>query len=189
MNDLIVKMVIMLTLPIVVFLTGAWGMSKMCDQHYLIQRVMQLPDPDRIPLNQRFGGYNASSVKRYWAALDEAAYRAERCSLKLDLLFPILYGAALLSSLLMAWTTLGKPFYRAWLMAPLAVTILADWTENLVQLGQLGLHIEGGEVGLQLGWIQVASTATVLKLAFFTGTTLFLVCLVVGVIIRAIKSP
>jgi len=179
----------MLTLPIVVFLTGALIMSEMCDRGYVTQKLLQLPDPkDRKPLNQRLRGYDADKVNRYWGALDETALRSEQCFLELDLVFPFLYGAALFTSLLMAWVTLGRPFHPLWITVPVVVTVLADLTENLIQLGQFGRYIEASEASLQIGWIQVASTATVLKLLFFVGTVLFLVGLVIGVIVHAVKS-
>jgi len=49
-------------------------------------------------------------------------------------------------------------------MGPVAVTVLADWTENLLQLGQLRRYTEDGEAGLQPGWIRIASAATNLKM-------------------------
>lgn len=188
MSNIVMKLIIMLALPVAAFLAGSWMMSKMCDRHYVIQRISSLPDiKDRKPLNQRFAGYDVDAVSRYWAAFDETAFRSEQCFLKLDLGFPFLYGGALLISLLMAWTMLGKPFHPAWLMAPVVITILADWTENLVQLVQLRAYLESGAAGLHVFWIQIASMATVLKLTFFVGTVLFLLGLISAVIIDALK--
>ena len=73
-------------------------------------------------------------------------------------------------------------------MAPVAVTVVADWTENLIQLGQLQAFFEHGVNGLQQTWIQVASTATVIKLAFFYGTGVLLLGLIARVIIQARRS-
>jgi hypothetical protein len=188
MSRLAVKLVIVLTLPLAAFSTGAWIMAKLSDRDYVTQRLSQLPDArDRKPLNQRLCGYDAAAVGCHWGALDETALRNERRFLRLDLVFPFLYGAALVACLWMAWAALGRPSPPAWLLAPVAVTVLADWTENLVQLAQLRRYVESGTAGLQPGWIQVASTATVLKLLFFVGTVLFLVGLVAAVAIQAGK--
>jgi hypothetical protein len=117
----------------------------------------------------------AIAVSRHWAVLKETALlRAEQRFLELDLIFPFFYGAALATSLLIAWAALDRPFSPARLIAPVAITVLADWTENLVQLRQLSRYIDGGEAALQSGWIQLASVATVIKLVFFVGSSLFL---------------
>jgi hypothetical protein len=72
-------------------------------------------------------------------------------------------------------------------MAPVAITVLADWTENLVQLAQLGRYCSAQP--LQAGWIRVASAATSLKLSFFTASSLFLLTLVVIVLICSARNP
>jgi hypothetical protein len=177
----------MIVLPAAVLLAGAWIMAMMCARNYVIQRVAQLPDPkDRKPLNQRLRGYDADAVERYWSAFDAKARRSEQCFLALDLVFPLLYGSALFISLFMAWTTLGRPIHPIWITAPVAITVLADWTENLVHIGQLRRYTDGSAAALHSGWIRVASAATVLKLTSFAGTTLLLAGLIVGVIIQAL---
>jgi hypothetical protein len=187
MSNLSVKVIIMLALPLTVFLGGLWVMSKISDQDYVTQRLRQWAAPeDQKPLQQRLG-YDAGAMTRYWGALDNTALRLEQHFLELDLAFPFLYGAAVSASLLIAWATLGRPFHPAWLIAPVAVTVFADWTENLVQLGQLRRYIEDGQVGLQPGWIQIASAATILKILFFSGASLFLVGLIISVIGRALR--
>jgi hypothetical protein len=164
-------------------------MTKICDHDYVLQRVHQLPETrDRKPLNRRWYGYDVQAVNRYWGAFDDTAHRSEKCFLKLDLAFPLCYGSAFLTSLLLAWGILGKPFPRAWFIAPVAITVVADWTENLIQLRQLQGFFDHGVNGLQQTWIQVASMATVIKLAFFYGTGLLLLGLIVRVIIQTRKS-
>jgi hypothetical protein len=192
MINLPAKVIIMITLPFAVFLGGLWVMSKMSDQDYVTQRLLQSAAPeDQKSLQQRWGGYDADAVNRYWGALDNAALRLERYFLELDLVFPFLYGAALSASLLIAWAALGRPFNPAWLITPVAVTVLTDWTENLVQLGQLRRYVEDGQAGLQSSWIQIASAATILKMLFFLGASLFLVgliiAIIIGVVVRALR--
>jgi hypothetical protein len=188
MGNVAVKTITMLGLPLAVFLGGIWVLLKLSNRDYVTQQLRQSAAPeDQKPLQQRLG-YDTDAVNRHWGALDNTALGLERRFLKLDLVFPFLYGAALSTSSLRAWATLGRPFRRVWLMAPVAVTVLADWTENLVQLGQLRHYTEGGEAGLQPGWIRIASAATILKMLFFVGAWLFLVGLVINVVIRALRS-
>jgi len=99
--------------------------------------------------------------------------------------FPFLYGAALAGALLLAWVALGRPFHPLWFISPVVITALADWTENIVQLSQLQRYVEKGKSGLEAPWVQTASIATVLKLVFFSGASLLLVCLVVWMVLRA----
>lgn len=98
--------------------------------------------------------------------------------------FPFFYGAALATSLLILWALLGRSFNPGWVLAPVVITLLADWTENLVLLVQLRRYAESGARGLNAGWIQVASVATILKLVFFVASSL----LIVAIIIAALSS-
>jgi hypothetical protein len=95
-----------------------------------------------------------------------------RRSLEIDLLFPFFYGAAFAGALLCAWVALGRPFHPAWLLAPVLIGVIADWIENLIQLGQLRLFKPGHAETLQPNWIQIASIATSLKLALFCISSL-----------------
>lgn len=190
MGILAIKAIFMIALPTVVFFGGAWIMSEMSDRERVMERLSQAAAPaDQKPLNQRLC-YDVAAVHRHWGALDDTARHAERRFLELDLIFPFLYGVALATSLLMAWASLGRPFNPAWVLAPVVITLLADWTENLVQLGQIKRYIiTSNETALQAGWIQVASTATMLKLLLFGGVSLLLLWLVALVLIRALRSP
>jgi hypothetical protein len=169
MSKLAVNVIIMLTLPVVVFLLCRWVMSEMSNRQYVMQRLEAAAKDDRKPLNVRLR-YDLHAVSRHWAILKEAALlRAEQRFLELDLIFPFCYGAALATSLLMAWAALGKPFSPAWLIAPVAITVL---------------DIDGDEAALQSDWIQLASVATVMKLVFFVGSSLFLGGLVLLLLIN-----
>jgi hypothetical protein len=78
------------------------------------------------------------------------------------------------------WTELGKPFSLVWIIAPVLLTAIADWTENLTQLGQLGRFVVNGKAGLQAERVQTASTATVVKLfSFIFGLLAFLIGLAI----------
>ena len=83
---------------------------------------------------------------------------------------------------------LGRSFHPAWVIAPVAITVLADWTENLVQIGQFRRYVADNEATLQASWTHIASTATILKLLFYSGSSVFLLGLVVVIVVRALRS-
>jgi len=187
-GDLILRVMFMVALPIAVFSGGVLLMKKVSLYQKVEEQAGTAPNScDRKPLDQRRLGYDAGAVDRYWGALNKDARAAEQHFLEVDLVFPFLYGGALAACLLLAWITLGRPFSPAWIMAPVALTMLADWTENLVQLAQLRRYCSAQP--LQAGWIRVASAATSLKLLFFTASSLFLLTLVVIVLICAARNP
>ncbi|HYO12231.1 MAG TPA: hypothetical protein VE685_03435 [Thermoanaerobaculia bacterium] len=175
MSNLAVKAVLVLALPLVVLLGGGWIMEKW-SQRDLVKKALEGSSHSK-PLNLRWLGYGIDDVENHWKPLlgDPKVVGAEQKFLQLDLAFPLLYGAALAISLWMAWAALGRPFH-AWLIAPVAVGMLADWTENLVQLQQLDRF--RNRAALEATWIHVASAATVLKLLSLSGAYLFLAWLV-----------
>jgi hypothetical protein len=157
MTKSIISAIAILALPVVVFWGGAWVMTKLSGRQV---------DKQVKPLNRRWSGYDADAARSYWDAAEKRAPGAERRFLEVDLIFPFLYGGALAAALLMGWALLGRPFHPAWLLAPIAITLFADWAENLVQLGQLGRFSTGAVV--EEGWIRVASAATVTKMTFLS---------------------
>src|SRR5687768_5352968 len=84
----------------------------------------------------------------------------EQRYLKIDLVFPFLYGVALTSSSLIAWSALGRPFHVVWPLSLIAISVVTDWAENLIHLQQLYLYVQGGSASLQSTWIRIASFAT-----------------------------
>lgn len=187
MTRVVVQAFIILALPIIVFVCGAWLMSEISGREYVSQRLRVAATlADRKPLNRRLR-YDIVAVKRHWDALDAIALRAEQGFLELDLIFPFLYGAALGFSLFMTWASLGRPFNLVWLLAPVIIMLLADWVETLVQLDQIKKYVTGGPTSLQEGWIQVASIATIFKSLFLGGASMLLLYLVV-MLLRASKS-
>ena len=163
-----------IALPIVVLMVGAVLMSILSGHGYVTEQLRENADPgDRNGLNMRFLGYDTNAATRHWAALDERALRSERRFLELDLIFPAFYGAALAFALWRAWRASGIAFSLVWLIIPVAITMIADWTENLTHLSQLHLYMERGPAGLQPEQIQIASVATIVKLVFFAGILLF----------------
>jgi hypothetical protein len=181
--------VLVIALPLTVFLGGAWVMAQMSERENVRQRLRLSAAPkDQKPLNQRLH-YDVDAVQHHWSALDAASRTAEQRFLEFDLVFPFLYGAALAASLLIVWAMLGRPFNPVWLIAPVAVTVLADWTENLIQLAQLQRYIHSGSDALQATWIACASAATLVKLVFFAASFLGLLILVAVMVFHAATSP
>ncbi|ACM21531.1 hypothetical protein Geob_3188 [Geotalea daltonii FRC-32] len=184
------KIVIIILLPVLTFYAGSWFMGKLSNRQYVEQRLQQqLRDPqDQKPLNQRYCGYDAAAVGRHWGTLDQTALQVEKCSLRLDLVFPLFYGAAFFASLLLAWAALGSPFHFSWLAAPVGIAVLADWAENSLQLMQLQHFIDEGASGLQQCYIRIASAATIIKLYAIWVVIVLLLVLVAWMIIRTIRS-
>jgi len=185
-----VKIVIIILLPVMTFYVGAWLIDNFSRHDYVEQRLQrQLSDPgDRKPLNTRYCGYDAPAVSRHWGALDQTALQAEKCSLRLDLVFPLFYGAAFLASLFLAWTSLGSPFHFSWLAAPVGIAVLADWAENSLQLMQLQRFIDEGASGLQQCCIRMASAATVIKLYAVWAMIVLLLILLVWMGARMVRG-
>lgn len=183
MENLFVRIIAALALPTVVFAGGAWAMSAISGRAYVKEQLHSAAEADQKPLNQRLG-YDAAAVSRHWGALDEKSHSIERHFLQLDLIFPFLYGASLATSLLIVWAAIGRPFSAAWLVIPVVITLLADWTENLVQLDQLQRFMDGS--ALQPGWVQIASVATIFKIVFFAGSSLLVIGLVIFMVVRAL---
>jgi hypothetical protein len=178
MGTLIVRAIVLLLLPAAVFLGVGYLMQQLSGHEQVTEHLRQKLGVEKLPkgLGLRPTGYDLAAVKAYWGALSPEALGAERSMLELDLIFPFLYGAAFAGALLCAWLALGRPFQPVWIMAPVIINVVADWTENLIQLCQLKLFTSGA--ALQPGWIQIASGATMVKIFFFCGSYLFLACLV-----------
>jgi hypothetical protein len=158
-----------LVLPVTVFLSGGQILLRASGRDRLARPALNAPDPNRKPLGQRLG-YSDRDAASYWKTLEADGRAAETRFLELDLIFPFFYAGALACGLLLARAMLGRPFPAAWIGVPVAMVMIADWTENLVQLDQLAGYDAGK--ALQSGWIRVASTATTVKL--LVGGILFL---------------
>ena len=166
-------------LPLVAYF-GAGAVLLVASRHRYVTKQLKEKGTarDRTQLNMRLQGYDKRDVAELWGLLDERGLKIERRFLQMDLLFPIFYAGAFAVALRQIWADLGKTFSPI-LVAPAAITAVADWTENLVQLDQLRRYGENGSRGLQERWIQVASAATVTKLVAFFGTLGLLVYLAI----------
>lgn len=184
------KVVPILALPVIAFSGGLWLMSQMSDREYVLQRLNEstLSSSEKIPLNQR-PAYDREAVARYLKAFDARALTAERKFLEMDLIFPFIYGGALAISLLLTWHLLGRPFSPLWIIAPLALMALADWTENLIHLSQLKRFVLHGESALESSLIQIASLATCIKLLFSFVLVMLFIGLVLWMLVRPHHTP
>jgi hypothetical protein len=180
----IVDALIIVLLPLVTFVAGARLMAAWTRRERVTQRLQEHAAPrDRKPLNQRLH-YNLGDVQRHWGALDREALTAEKQFLQLDLVFPLLYGAAFIISLLLGVRISGQAIDRAWLLGLVTVIIVSDWTENLLQLAQLRRYLIGGAAGLEARRIAVASAATAVKLVSFATATLAVIALAIATAAR-----
>ena len=74
-----------------------------------------------------------------------------------------------------------KPFTHR-----IIVSTVTDWTENLVLMTEFQRYLESGIAGLRSAWIAVASTATILKLVFFSVSSVTLLVLA-GVMLARVR--
>ena len=140
------------------------------------------------------GPYDRAYAETYWHALAEAPPVAghapldsERFLLKIDLAFPPIYGGALAAGLWWSAHALGQSASIAWLMLGVLLMMVADWTENLVQLGELSRFTATGRASA--GQIALASAATALKTRLVIGLTLLDVAAGLWVFVRALRAP
>ena len=184
----VLRAILVIVIPAVAFLGGGYVMGRLSGHEEVERQARSLSKEDQKGLGLRIGGYDLQAVGRRWGALDSIGLGAEQRMLEIDLVFPFLYGGAFAASLLLAWAALGRPFNPIWLIAPVAINVLADWTENLVQLSQLHRFESNKIAGLQAGWIQIASAATTVKVVCFCGSYLFVIALAVWLVGRVVTS-
>jgi hypothetical protein len=182
MGSAVLKILFVLAIPVVISVVASYLMMHITGR----DQFPQTTDPDSVPLYLRFKGYGQKAATAYWTWLSNDGRVAEQRFLEADLVFPFFYGGAMLISLLLAWVWLERPFDPTWLVMPVAVTVLADWIENLVQLLQLG-HFVRSEP-LHGNWIQVASIATTTKCVFLGASTLLILSLCVWMVLHAVSA-
>lgn len=182
MTRSVVWVALMLAIPAAVSIGGAALLTRLSGRAIVTEQLATLPKDDRTPLNSRWR-YDKDAVGRHWTALDEKALAAETRFLEMDLVYPFAYGGAFLTALLLGWAMLGRPFNPVWLVVPVAVTVVADWVENLTILPQIRAFTDGGANALDAGRVTIASAATAVKLAGIVA----LIGLTVGVLIVVIR--
>lgn len=142
--------------------------------------------PASEPLNFRFRGYNADSATEYWKWLGSEGVAAELRFLKADMLFPFWYGGAMFGSMYLGVVSVGCPVNPALLFVPVAITVIADWAENLIHIRQLARF--NADEPLQTQQIRIASLATSTKLLFFLLSTLLVVTFSVWVLMSGVGA-
>lgn len=157
------KAVLIFAVPLAIAWAGGLLMAKLSGRQAPSGYGCREVDA-KVPLNLRLCGYSAEDAGAHWRQLKDGQLDAERRFLEIDLVYPFLYGGAILAGLLLGRAWLGSPFEALWLVLPVALTAVADWVENLVQLGQLQRFRAAGAEAIDGGWIQLASIATVVKI-------------------------
>jgi hypothetical protein len=185
-GKLTIRLLGALIVPIVVLLAGGRFVLVESGRQAIDDGLRPVPGCDVTPLEQRLH-YGANDVACYWQAIHEHGRAVDRRYLNADLCFPFVYGVALAGALLAVRAQLRRRFHEAWAIVPVAIVMMADWTENLVQLGQLARFQAGGAEALQSTWIAVASAATMLKVVLGCGLLLGLLILA-GVAVRSHRS-
>jgi hypothetical protein len=166
----LLKVLFLLGMPVASFIVaGVWMMHATGRDQFRSRK------PEAVPLNFRVAGYDANDASAYWTWLGPDGRLAERRFLEADMVFPFLYGGTILASLLLAWAWTGRPINVAWCVAPVAITVVADWIENTVHWQQLKQFMQQAPV--DAGWIQLASAATSVKLVMFWVPVLLLAAL------------
>lgn len=155
--------------PFIAFAIGALGMSFASGRGAALedmeQRFAVLNQVSPTPLNQRFLGYSKVEANQYWDALGTDGRGAVETFLYLDMAFPFVYCGALLFSLIRLARLLElRALVPVSALLLLAVAI-SDWIENAVHLIQMDAFVANGPAAVAGGAIQVASLATIAKLA------------------------
>jgi hypothetical protein len=182
MTNMIVKAFLAAGLPAAVLSGGDCVLSRASDRMPVGNQPTQTKQDIPKPLNLRWLGYGVEAALAFWTKLGEVGRQAETRFLFLGLLFPLFYGGALAASLWWVWVTLGQPFHPVWIAAPLVIILMADWTENLIQLAQLRHYVSSNEGRFPALWIQVSSFATIIKLCLMVGLYAGLIGLVVKMV-------
>lgn len=150
--------VLVAALPNVVFFAVAKIMSLVTGRQAALANSRP---PNPKPLNMRLS-YDAAAMDAFFKALGPSGLAAEQRFLRVDLLFPVIYGGTLATSL--SWLS-GRAGY--WPAVPIGAVVIggvADWIENLVQLALLRRYVQIGQAGLRPLFVRIASGATLVKL-------------------------
>jgi hypothetical protein len=154
-------------LPLAVLVGGGALMTALTHRSRATALWKRADDPaQRSPVNQRFRGYSTAELEQQWKVLDREMLANERRFLRMDLVFPLLYGGALLVSLLgIRRLGVSTPSVMVF-VGCVGATMIADWVENVSLLQQLARFER--ELPLVAGAVRVASTATIIKLGGFS---------------------
>jgi hypothetical protein len=188
MTPTVARIALMFVVPAAVSIGGAALLTRLSGRAAVTAQLAKLPEEHRKPLNSRWH-YDKPAVEQHWCALDEKALAAETRFLEMDLVYPFAYGGAFLTALLLGWAMLGRPFSPAWLVVPVALTVVADWAENLTILPQIRAYAAGGAAALDGGRVAIASVATAVKLAGIVALVVLTIALLILAIRRLVIEP
>ena len=180
MSTTLPRIVLAVIFPIAVFLGVATVMSNLSGRDVALAAAAKPK-----PLNQRLS-YGVNDVAAFWGALRHDGDVVEQRFLEFDLVFPTLYGATLVASLI--WLSRRARCRSGILIAPVAIGVVSDWSENLVQLEQLRNYMTLGPAGLDAAAVRMASFATATKLLSLGAAYLLLFALAVLVIRRGPRA-
>ena len=170
------RAILIFVLPLAVMVGGLVVLDKVTE-HKDIQKRLREHGIRALSI----GFYGAETMSARWQALKKTPdlIPKERYFLKADLVFPLVYGGALIVGLLVAWNILGRPFGIALLLASIAICMAADWSENLLQLSQIDNLLLPKDDQPQLSHIliAVAGVATAVKWLALGAATIQLACL------------
>lgn len=183
MAPMILKTFLSLGFPLVVLPGDDKVLSRAGGRAAAIDHLTQGKQGEPKPLNLRWFGYDTNAAKGYWDWLTCVERQAEKTFLTKDVLFPFVYGGALAASLWWVWATVGRPFNPAWIVAPLAMILTADWIEHLIQLAQLRHYVLSNEGRMHNFWIQVSSGTTTITLWLTLGLYVSLAGLVLSMMV------
>ena len=127
---------------------------------HLLERVSGLAryaDAVKLPfIHTRFAGYDIEAVRTQSKELGTEGLAAYRRMLRWDLLFPIVYGSALIWTITRLWALIAPDTPTCtWVFLLPLVTMVADWSENIILLSQTKSLAEKPSPGA----IRVASRA------------------------------
>lgn len=182
MRSLLTALFILL-LPVVVFVGGAVLME-------IVSGRAAIKEPEIGRLGLRFTGYGTKHITTYWEQMKangDTNLQAERRFLQLDLLFAPLYCSAIAFSLYLAWMKFGDQFSLWWLILPIAIALLADWTENYFQLDLVANYI-AADSSVDDNYVRVASTATIAKAWSVSVGTVLLLGMVAMIIVSELRQ-
>jgi hypothetical protein len=171
-------------------LVGGDSSRMLSNPSGLAADMTQLPPGEQRvpePLNLHWFGYEREAAKKYWSWLNALGRQVGENFLAMDLLFSFVYGGALAASLAWVWMAVGRPFHPAWIMAPLAMMLTAEWTEHCIQRVQLRPYVSSNDGPLPTLWIQISSCATMIKLWLTCGLYVSLAGLVVKLIVSLLE--
>lgn len=162
-------------LTVLVIALGGWIMKRLTRYGAVIERVASEGAND-TPLYARII-YNKDDVTAFWGAMDKDALAGERRFLLTDLVFPLWYGAAFAAAhVCLHGRTSTAVDVVPWLI-PMFITVVADWTENVLHLWQFKRFRNGQDNAVSAGWIRVASIATDIKTLAFLGSVASIIAL------------